>query len=591
MTQQAVAARPVAVWRIFLGWTRPYRARLALGLVLASLSAASVLALPLAIQQLVGRIAAGDRASGPMLLIGGLVVANVALNAGSWFLLDRTGVILTRDVRRRLASRLVRLGIPEFDRLRPGDLLARATADAASADDLATYVLVGLGVHIPVIVTVIVFMALLDLVLLGLTLAVVVVAFVAFRLVAPRIRSASTATAEAVGTLTADLERALGALRTIRAFGAERTEEARLHAAAEAVRRARTRASLWEVVSANVTGLTYQLALLTVLTAGAARVATGTIGVGVLVAFLLYVFYLIGPMQNVIQALAAYQSASAGATRIAEALEYPAEDEYEPSPPQADRSPLSVRFDFVHFGYAARPVLRGLTFTAAPGTVTALAGASGAGKSTVFGLIERFYEYEDGRILVGDRDIRDWPLARLRQAIGYVEQDAPVLAGTIRDNLTFAVPGATDTELAEVLRLARLDRFVAGLPDGLDTPVGHRGGTLSGGERQRLAIARALLRRPRLLLLDEATSHLDAVNEAALRDTVRTIARSVTVIVVAHRLSTVMDADRIVVIDRGVARAAGTHDELRRSDDLYAELLSSQLGGVPAPVAPGVPAS
>ncbi|MEV4569227.1 ABC transporter ATP-binding protein [Nonomuraea sp. NPDC049419] len=583
MTRQAAP-----VWRTFLGWARPYRARLALGLVLALLSAASVLALPPATQRLVGQIAGGDRTAGSVLLIVALVLANLLLNAGSWFLLDRTGVILTRDVRQRLASRLVRLGIPTFDRLRPGDLLSRATADAASVDDLATYVLVGLGVHIPVIVAVLVFMAWLDLLLLGLTLAVVVLSFLVFRLVAPMIRNASMATAEAVGTLSADLERALGALRTIRAFGAERAEEARLHGAAEDVRRARTRASLWEGVSANVTGLTYQLALLTVLTAGAARVATGTIEAGVLVAFLLYVFYLIGPMQNVIQALASYQSAGAGVTRIAEALAYPAEPGHDPPEPQADRSPLSVRFDSVRFGYGTGPVLKGLGFSAAGGTVTALAGASGAGKSTVFGLIERFYEHEDGRILVGGRDIRDWPLAQLRQAIGYVEQDAPVLAGTIRDNLTFGVSDATDAELAEVLRMARLDRFVAALPDGLDTPVGHRGGTLSGGERQRLAIARALLRRPRLLLLDEATSHLDAVNEAALRDTVRGIARSVTVLVVAHRLSTVVDADRIVLLDQGVARAVGTHEELSETDDLYAELLAHHLGGL-APVSAPAP--
>ncbi|MFC7111021.1 ABC transporter transmembrane domain-containing protein [Nonomuraea rubra] len=215
------------------------------GVVLSLLSATSVLVLPLVTQRLIGQISEGTRPSGAILLVGALIVANVLLNAGSWFLLDRTGVILIRDVRRLLASRLVRLSVPFFDRLRPGDLLARATADAASVDILTTDALVGLGIHVPVVIAVIGFMAYLDAVLLGLTLAVVVLAFLVFRLLAPRIRSASAATAEAVGALTADLERALGALRTIRAFGAERAEEARLHAAADAVRQARTRASWW----------------------------------------------------------------------------------------------------------------------------------------------------------------------------------------------------------------------------------------------------------------------------------------------------------------------------------------------------------
>ncbi len=209
--------------------------------------------------------------------------------------------------------------------------------------------------------------------------------------------------------------------------------------------------------------------------------------------------------------------------------------------------------------------------------MTAFVGPSGAGKTTVFGLIERFYEVTSGRILVDGRDVRDWPVNGLRAAIGYVEQDSPVLAGTLRENLVFAAPGATDEEIAAVLVRARLDTLVERLPEGLDTVVGHRGSQLSGGERQRVAIARALLRKPRLLLMDEATSQLDAVNELALRDVVAEIAREVTVLVVAHRLSTVTLADRIVVMDAGRVRAVGTHAELVAADPLYGELAATQF--------------
>jgi ATP-binding cassette subfamily C protein len=213
----------------------------------------------------------------------------------------------------------------------------------------------------------------------------------------------------------------------------------------------------------------------------------------------------------------------------------------------------------VHFRY--RPELpearHGLSFSVPPRGMTAFVGPSGAGKTTVFSLIERFYEATSGRVLVDGRDVTDWPLAELRAAIGYVEQDAPVLSGSLRENLLFGAPHASEDELAQVLRITRLDGQVARLPDGLDTLVGHRGTRLSGGERQRVAIARTLLRHPRLLLLDEATSQLDAVNEAALRGTIADTAHTTTVLVVAHRLSTVTMADRIVVIDAGRVRAVG----------------------------------
>jgi ATP-binding cassette subfamily C protein len=209
--------------------------------------------------------------------------------------------------------------------------------------------------------------------------------------------------------------------------------------------------------------------------------------------------------------------------------------------------------------------------------MTAFVGPSGAGKTTIFSLIERFYEPDSGRVLVDGRDVRDWSISELRAAIGYVEQDAPALSGTLRENLILGTPDGTDEELRDVLRITRLDDLMARLPDGLDTLVGHRGTRLSGGERQRLAIARALLRRPRLLLLDEATSQLDAINEAALRETVAEVSGITTVLVVAHRLSTVTMADRIIVMDVGRVKAAGTHAGLVASNPLYAELAATQF--------------
>ncbi|WP_370492657.1 MULTISPECIES: ABC transporter ATP-binding protein [Thermobifida] len=289
---------------------------------------------------------------------------------------------------------------------------------------------------------------------------------------------------------------------------------------------------------------------------------------------------LTGFVAQLAQAVSSLQSGLAAMRRIAEVEQLPVEHiGVPPRRTPAATSAASVSFTGVSFRYREDGpwTLRNVTLDVPAGGLTALVGPSGAGKTTLFSLVERFYDPHEGVVAIDGVDVRDIPLVRLRSMIGYVEQDAPILAGTLRDNLCFAAPHADEEEIRRVVELTRLTSLVERLPDGLDTQVGHRGTTLSGGERQRVAIARALLRRPRLLLLDEATSQLDATNETALRDVVVAIAKTTTVIIIAHRLSTVVDADRIAVVEGGRIRAVGRHTDLLLIDDLYRELIEAQL--------------
>jgi ATP-binding cassette subfamily C protein len=493
--------------------------------------------------------------------------------------LQRAAESVVLTARRSLTSALIRLRISAVDGTEPGDLLSRATSDTTLLRAMTTQSLVGLGTGGLTLVATLVMMGLVDVVLLGVTLGVIGLAAVVIGGIVPAINRASKRAQQSVGEMGAALERVLGALRTVKASGAELREERAVHAAAEDSWRQSVRAAKWQALAGNTAGLAVQFAFITVLGVGGARVATGSVEVGTLVAFLLYVFYLMAPLQEVIQAVAQYQVGAAAIARIQEVTRLPAEPAgAAPAAPGAD-APAAVTFEDVRFRYGPdQPyVHHGVSFTVPPRGLTAFVGPSGAGKTTVFSLIERFYDATDGRVLLDGRDVRDWDLAELRAAIGYVEQDAPVLSGTLRENLLFGAPDAGEEALRAALVTTRLDGLVGRLPDGLDTLVGHRGTKLSGGERQRVAVARALLRRPRLLLLDEATSQLDAVNEAALRDTVADVARTTTVLVVAHRLSTVTSADRIVVMDAGRVAAVGTHAELVGASPLYAELAATQF--------------
>jgi ATP-binding cassette subfamily C protein len=569
-----------AGWRSLYGFLRPYRGALLAGGVLSLFTGATGLALPLVVRALIGDLSAHRSVAGAVLIMTVLVAANGLLGALGAYVLGRTAETVILAARHRLVDRLLGLTIGGLDRAEPGDLMSRVTSDTTLLRDVAAGSLVAMITGGLTMLATLAMMGLMDAVLLGVTLSVMIGAVLIIGVVVPRIGRASRGAQDAVGVMGAALERTLGAFRTVKASGAERGEAARIKAAASQAWAADVRAAKWQALASNTAGVSVQIAFLVVLVAGGARVASGAISVGTLIAFLLYVYYLSPPIQQLANAAAQYQVGTAAIARIREAERLPVEPAAAPAAlPAPGAAPATLTFEDVRFRY--RPELpavhRGVSFSIPPRGMTAFVGPSGAGKTTIFSLIERFYEPDAGRIVLDGSDLRDWSLAELRAAIGYVEQDAPVLSGTLRENLLLGAPGTTDPELHDVLRITRLGDLVVHLPDGLDTRVGHRGTRLSGGERQRVAIARALLRRPRLLLLDEATSQLDAINEAALRETVAEAARITTVLVVAHRLSTVTMADLIIVVDAGRVKASGTHAALVASDPLYAELAATQF--------------
>jgi ABC-type multidrug transport system fused ATPase/permease subunit len=420
-------------------------------------------------------------------------------------------------------------------------------------------------------------------VLLLVTVAVLAVNAVAVLVVVPRIRRATERSQAAVGRMGAVLERALGGFRTIKAHGAEEGEIATVSGAARQAWRRGVEVAGWTALMEASAGLAVQVSFLAVLGVGGARVASGALPASSLVAFLLYLFLLTDPVTSLANGATQLQAGLAAVVRLQELERLPVEPAAtrRSTRPAWSPGPASVAFTEVWFRYRYLPdgpwAHRGVTFELPPGGTTAIVGPSGSGKSTIFALLERYYEPESGSIALDGRDIRTWPLPGLRAAIGYVEQDAPILAGTLRDNLRLASPDATDEDFHAALTLTRLQDLLDRLPHGLDTPIGHRGTTLSGGERQRIAIARAVLRRPRVLLLDEATSQLDAVNELAIRALIEAVAPTTTVVVIAHRLSTVTSADRILVMDAGRVRAIGSHAELVGTDDLYRRFATTQL--------------
>lgn len=565
--------------RRLIAYARQHTTLLFIGGFLAFISGIIGLVQPLMAMAVIDALSEDASLQGPLIVLTVAVVVGGVVGSLSAYLLQRVGQDIVYTVRTSLVGRLVRLTVAEVDRLKPGDLVARLTSDTTLLRTVVSGSIVNVVTSTFLLLGGIALMAWLDWLLFSITFGLVVIVSLIMRVIMPRIRHATEASQAALGEMGSILERTFGAFRTVKANGAEAGEIQRLSESAQHSRRKGLTVAVWEAIGGVAAWMPVNIAFLAVLGVGGGRVASGAMEVSVLIGFLLLLFYLMQPLGTMIQSITQLQTGLAAVKRIDDVAELEQEVESTPRHSPMPNGPLTVEFAEVTFRYqeSLPYVHHGVTFDATGRGLTALVGPSGAGKSTIFSLIERFYPVTSGEVRINGLPVEQWPLAALRAQVGYVEQDAPVLDGTLRDNLLLAAPEAKEEDLYAALDKAQLRSLIESLPGGLDAVVGYRGTTLSGGERQRVAIARALLRKPRLLLMDEATSQLDANNEDALRRVIQTASEQTNVLVVAHRLSTVANADKIVVLDAGRVRAQGTHEELIATDELYRDLASSQL--------------
>ncbi|MFE1175494.1 ABC transporter ATP-binding protein [Streptomyces sp. NPDC058773] len=598
--------------------TTGHRASVVVATVLTLAGSALGLAQPLVARNIVDAGGHG-RTFWPLLaLLATLFVTEAATGAVGRFVLERMGEGVVRGLRHGLIARLLRLEMHQYHRHRTGDLISRVTTDTTLLRDVVSQALVDLVTGALAAAGAVVLMAWIDPLLLLLVALTVATAAVVVASLLKGIRAASARMQGSVGAVAAELERALGALPMVRVHRAEDREATRIGKRVDAAYDAGVRTAKLASVMSPAVELAVQGSFLLVLVIGGLRVNGHANSLGDLVAFLLYASYLVLPLSSVFRAVGLMQRGMGAYQRIAQALALPAEpgeseefdepaEAVEPVEPAETVGPAesperiatggcvarvapqrvermrrgevpALALRDVHFRYVPdRPVLNGVSFTVPHHGQVALVGRSGAGKSTIFALLARFYEPSSGTLLFDGRPAAELSRGACRARIAVVDQNTHVVHGTLRDNLTYAVPGAGDDEVRRVVELAQLDGVVRRLPGGLSGVLGERGNTLSAGERQRVALARALLARPALLLLDEPTSHLDAINEAALTALMKEAAQECALLVIAHRLSTVRHADRIIVLEEGRTVASGSHEELLTTSPSYRALAAGQM--------------
>jgi ABC-type multidrug transport system fused ATPase/permease subunit len=574
MRQSEGARYRTSLWRL-LGFLKPYRATLWASVALAVVSQAGSLAFPFLTGEVVKAIQDDDRTLVPeligvVLLVG---IVKAAAMVGRRLISGKQALGVELDMRNAIYAKLVRLSFGFFDRAQTGQLMSRATVDLQSVRFFLGYGLIFFFQHVFTIVgvCVLLFIASWELALIVLVIAPVLVA-IAYRYSTvshPVLRDVQQKMAD-VATVA---EENIVGVHVVKAFAQEQAEQDKFERRTETLFAQSVRANRQRAFYVPVLAFVPLLGQAAVLLAGGKMVQDGSLSLPVFVSFNLWLSMLIFPLRMLGMWIGEGQRATASGERIFQIIDEPEDIRDRPDAGLLPPGPGLVRFDGVTFGYdPARPVLEGIDLVLEPGKTVALIGHTGSGKTSLASLIPRFYDVQAGSVSIDGADVRNVTLGSLRAEIGVIAQDPFLFSATVRENLTFGRPDATDEEIEEAARRAMAQDFIERLPEGYDTVIGERGITLSGGQRQRLAIARALVVDPRVLILDDATASVDPSTEARIRLGLREAMRDRTTVIIAHRASTIALADEIVVLDHGRIVARGGHDDVIAQSDVYREI-------------------
>lgn len=547
-----------------------------LAIVLSLIETGAGLIVPLFTKNLVDQLAASTLETSLIILLASAFIIQTLASGFSFYFMTYIGESIVASIRKRLWEQILFLPIPFFDKHQSGETMSRVTQDTNIVKNLITQHLITFITGLISIIGAVTILLVID---WKMTLIMIISVPISIGIIMPlgqKMYKISKSTQDEMADFSGNLGRVLADIRLVKAYHAENAEKNHGERGIQHLFQFGLKEAKIQAIISPFMTFVMMLVLVILIGYGGVRVASGDLSAGSLVAIIIYMFQIVVPFTQMASFFTAFQKAIGATERIQGILGL--EKESSKQTLSVENPSQHLLFQNLSFSYKEKPIIKHINLTIPAGKTTAFVGPSGGGKTTLFALLERFYKPKAGEILLGDTNINEFNLHSWRSQIGYVSQESPLMSGTIRANIKYGIEReVSDEEVKQAADLAHASEFIEQLPEGYDTQVGERGMKLSGGQRQRIAIARAVIRDPKILLLDEATSNLDSASEHLVQKALQQLMTNRTTLVIAHRLSTIVDADQIAVVEAGTITGTGTHSELLESHSLYRELAEQQF--------------